>query len=98
MAEKKPGIGSNIRGSITSSGLAKGTVSSAIITGFQRLLWFVIAPVIFFNVFISVAQGNTNPDAQTFVTAIQQLRLYVIAVGVPLSIVAGLWAYHLRHT
>jgi hypothetical protein len=98
MAEKKAGIGTTLKGKIASTGLAKGTIVSAIITCFNRLLFFVIAPVIFINFFISAASGSPSPEAPAFVAAMQQLRLYVIAVGVPLSLVAGLWAYHLRHT
>jgi len=98
MAKKKSGFMATIRKDIKESGLAKGTLSSAIITFITRLLFFVIVPVIFINLFITAAQGNSSPDAPAFIAAMQQLRLIVITFGVILSIFAGLWAYHLRHS
>ena len=98
MAKKKSGFVATIRQDIKESGLAKGTLSTAIITFITRLLFFVIIPVIFINFFISAAQGNQSPDVPAFVAAMQQLRLIIIAFGTVLSIVAGLWDYHLRHS
>ena len=93
---KKPRA--SVRGAIVSSGLARGTLTNAIITGITRLLFFVVIPVLIMNVLISLAHNDLSPQAPLFAAGAEQIRTYMILIGIPLSIVAGLWSYHLRHT
>ncbi|HUL40277.1 MAG TPA: cell envelope integrity protein TolA [Methanomassiliicoccales archaeon] len=98
MAEKKPGIRASVNEGISSTGLARGTITNAIITGFTRLLFFVVIPAFLLGAFIAVAQLLSDPTVPLFISAATTLRTYVIAFGIPIAIVAGLWEYHLRYT
>ncbi len=97
MAEK-PKLRESVNKGITSAGLARGTITNAIITGITRLLFFVIIPAWLLGIFISIAETDTSSSAPLFISAATQLRTYVIAAGIPIAIVAGLWEYHLRYT
>jgi hypothetical protein len=98
MAESKRKVRETVGGGIKSSGLARGTITNAIITGVTRLLFFVIVPAWILGIFISVAQSSTDPSAPLFASAALQLQNYIVIIGIPIAIVAGLWQYHLRYT
>ncbi|MDD1746935.1 MAG: hypothetical protein LUQ16_04145 [Methanomassiliicoccales archaeon] len=98
MAKEKSKKGRSINEGIKGAGLARGTITGAIITAITRLLFFVILPVGILNVFISVAQTDLSPSAPLFIAAATELQNYMTIFGVPIAIVAGLWEYHLRYT
>jgi hypothetical protein len=98
MAKEKRKSGKSINESIGRTGLAKGTITNAIITFITRLIFFVLLPVWILGAFISIAQTDLSPSAPLFISACTQLQNYLMIFGIPLAIVAGLWAYHLRYT
>ncbi len=98
MAKEKRGIRDSVGRSIESSGLARGTITNAVITGFTRLLFFVLIPAWIMGSFIAIAQNDLSPSAPLFIEAATQIRTYMVAFGIPIALVAGLWAYHLRYS
>jgi len=98
MAKEKGKLGKSLNEGIKGSGLARGTITGAIITAITRLLYFVIVPVGILNIFISIAQTDLSPSAPLFIAAATELQNYMMILGVPIAIVAGLWEYHLRYT
>jgi hypothetical protein len=98
MAKEKRKLGASLNQGVKSTGLARGTIMNAVITGITRLLFFVILPAGILSVFISVAQTDLSPSAPLFISAATELQNYIMIIGVPIAIVAGLWEYHLRYT
>jgi hypothetical protein len=98
MAKEKRKSGKSLGQSIGSAGLARGTITNAIITFITRLIFFVLLPVWILGAFISIAQTDLNPSASLFIAACTQLQTYLMIFGIPIAIVAGLWAYHLRYS
>jgi hypothetical protein len=98
MAKEKRKVGKSLNEGIRSTGLAKGTITNAIITFITRLIFFVLLPVGILGAFISIAQTDLSPSAPLFISACTQLQNYLMLFGIPIAIVAGLWAYHLRYT
>lgn len=94
------GAGRKLRDSMSQgvkgSGLAKGTVTNALMTAITRLLFFVLIPAWLLGIFISIAHSDLDPSAPLFIEAVTKLRDYVVFFGIPIAVVAGLWEYHLR--
>ncbi len=98
MAKEKRKLGKSINQSIGSTGLARGTITNAIITFITRLIFFFLLPFWILSAFISIAQTDLSSSASLFISACTQLQSYLMIFGIPIAIVAGLWAYHLRYT
>ncbi len=85
------GVPSSLRKRFTDLGLARGTVTDALITAIVRAMLFIVVPVLL----IVLLSGGKSDQV---VSGLQEVRTNVLIFGAALVVISFAWAYHLRST
>ncbi len=85
-------VPSSLRKRFRDLGLARGTVTDALITAIVRAVLFIVVPVLL----IALLLSGANTD-QT-ISGLQEVRTNVLIFGSALVVISFAWAYHLRST
>jgi hypothetical protein len=77
---------------VTDLGLARGTVTDALITAAVRGVLFIVVPLLLIFLLLS------GPNKEQVISGWQEVRTNVLIFGAILVVISFAWAYHLRST
>jgi MFS family permease len=83
---------SSLKKRVTDLGLARGTVTDALITAAVRGVLFIVVPLLLIFLLLS------GPNKEQVISGWQEVRTNVLIFGAILVVISFAWAYHLRST